>query len=77
MTYPTPAWKIVRRQFTATGGSKDPLNDSPVTSKYMKSYKYCVINYSHKKEYIPVFKTKKEACKYLSDQCDKYNQSLN
>lgn len=73
----TPGYKIERRQFTATGGAEDPLNQSPLTSKYMPSYKYCVVNYADKDETIRTFRTRKDAQDWMSERLARYNEQFN
>ena len=61
-------FKILRRQFTATGGSEDPLNDDPLTSKYMPSYKYvAIITKDNGTQFVRSFRTKREALELVKN----------
>ena len=73
----TPNYIIESRQFTATGGAEDPLNLSPLTSKYMPSYKFCVVNYADKDETIHTFKTRKDAIEWTNERLSRYNEQFN
>ena len=58
-------WELKKRTFSGskTISFKDPLNCHPITSRFQKSYKWCVVTSDQK--YCKLFKTKKSALEFI------------